>query len=54
MIAIGCIRIMTSNDATPTARAERWEKIRTVFICAIIIGGAGVLLKVAESAGNFV
>lgn len=52
LVAVYSTAIMLSNDNSPAGRAERWGKLRTVFICAAIIGGAGVFVQLATSVGQ--
>jgi hypothetical protein len=52
MVAIYSIAIMLDNDQSPTARTERWTKLKRVFICAGIIAGTGAFVTAATSLGK--
>jgi hypothetical protein len=52
LVAVYCVGIMLNNDTSPAARAERWEKLRRVFICAAIIAATGAFVQLATGLGN--
>lgn len=52
MVVIYAIVIMLDNDKSPQARTERWEKLKRVFICAVIIAGFAVFVQFAQSLGG--
>jgi hypothetical protein len=51
-VAISCIRIIMDNDTSPAARAERWVKLKTVFIFAVIIAATSVFIQFAVNIGS--
>jgi hypothetical protein len=52
LVAIYCVGIMLNSDSSPTARTERWEKLRRVFLCAAIIAAAGAFVQLATGLGG--
>ncbi|RAQ98536.1 hypothetical protein [Thermogemmatispora tikiterensis] len=52
MVAVYAIAIMLDNDQSPTARTERWAKLKRVFICAAIIAGASAFVSLATGLGK--
>jgi len=52
LVAIYCVGIMLNNDTSPAARSERWEKLKRVFICALIIAATGAFVQLATGLGN--
>jgi hypothetical protein len=52
LIAIYCVRIMMDNDNSPAGRTERWEKLKRVFLCAVIIAATGAFVQLATGLGG--
>lgn len=52
MIAIYAMIVMFDNDQSPTARSERWTKLRRVMIAAAIIAGTGALITFSTGIGG--
>lgn len=51
LVAVYSIAIMLNNDASPAARTERWERLKRVFVCAVIIAGIGAFIQFARGMG---
>ena len=54
MGVINCIIILVHTDNSPAARSERWGKLRTVFVIAVIIAGISAFLLFAQNIGRMV
>jgi hypothetical protein len=52
LISVYSVGIMLSNDSSPAARTERWEKLKRVFLCAAIIAGTGAFIQLALGVGG--
>ncbi len=52
LVAVYCVGIMLSHDNSPAARAERWDHLKKVFLCAAIIAGTGAFVQFATSLGT--
>jgi len=54
LVAIYAISIMLNNDNSPAARTERWEKLKRVFVCAVIIAATGAFIQFATGLGGMI
>ena len=52
LVAVYAIMIMLNNDQSPAARSERWEQLKRVFLCAVIIVGIGAFIRLAQGFGG--
>ncbi len=53
-LMIAAYAIMIMLDTTPGAKThtERWEQLRKVFLCAIIIAGIGAIISFSRQIGG--
>ena len=54
LVSVYCVGIMLNNDQSPAARNERWERLRRVFFCAVIIAASGAFVQLATSLGGMI
>jgi len=54
LVAVYAVSIMLNNDNSPAARTERWEKLKRVFICAVIIAATGAFIQLATGLGGMI
>jgi hypothetical protein len=52
LVVVYCIHIMLNNDPSPAARNERWEKLKRVFLCVVLIAGAAVFISFAKNVAG--
>ena len=51
-VTIFAVIIMFNNDNSPQARAQKWEHIHRVLLCAMVVAAAGVLVQAAVGFGH--
>lgn len=52
MIVISAIMIMFTDDTNIATHSKRWDTIRKVFACAVVIGAAGAIISFGQQLGG--
>jgi hypothetical protein len=52
MIIIYVIIVMTTDDTNVALHQKRWENLRKVFICAVVIAAAGAIATFGKQLGG--
>lgn len=51
-IVIAVIWIMFDSDTTVAAHTKRWEHLRKLFICAILLSSFGAIIAFGQQIGG--